>query len=957
MWVGLSGPFPRQLLADVARYRVQEKLQTVPGVGEITLGGYLERNVRIWLDADKLDERGRHRRRRHRARCSASTSSCPAGRLETEGREVNVRVLGEALDLEALRQHRGAASAGGAPVYLEDVALVEDGFEDVRRVARVNGEPAQGLGIRKQRGANAVAVARRRARGDRRDPEDAARGHEARRPLRLDPLHRGVGPRDPARAAARGPAHRARVLAVPRARSRARSTWSSRSRCRCSARSPSSTSSASRSTPSRCSALSLAVGIVVDDAIMVLENIFRHAEMGKDRVRAAREGTREITFAALAATLAVVAIFLPVVFMKGVIGKFFFQFGVTLSVAVLLSLPRGDHPRAGALRAVPRRRRARTAAGSGAAVDRALRRARARLRAGCSRAALRRPALVLVGGAGRVRRRRSACFRALPGEFVPSQDQSRLHGAPADRGGHRASTRPTGSSSSAEAIVADAARGRRASSRVVGGGGGGGRERGHACSSPWCRRSERKLTQARVRGRAAQGAQRHPGPARRSCRTSRSRASPPSAASRSSSRCAAPTGTSSSTQSASVMRRSCEASGLVADVDSDYQLGMPELRIVPDRARAADLGVSVEDVATTHQRARRRRARRQVLSTGGRRIDVRVRLLADQRTRPEDLGAPAACAPPAASWCRSRRWSRHEERPALQAITRRDRERAITIFANVAPGQSQAEALARGRAARRRSCRPATALVLGGAERRVPGVDGRACSSRSSSASSSRTWCSPRSSTRSCTRSRCSRSCRCRWPARWSRCSLAGKTLNIFSMIGLLLLMGIVKKNSIILVDYANQLRDDGPRTRARRCCRPGPVRLRPILMTSIATMMAAVPPALGARAGRRDARADGGRGDRRPDRLDRAQPARGAGVLSHARSGASPAPSVPRAAAGSGRRAGPGRLDRRNSAGYERARAVGWRAVGKSVGRHEDERAPKRIKPTQPRTPHLDAH
>src|SRR4030095_15746769 len=83
--------------------------------------------------------------------------------------------------------------------------------------------------------------------------------------------------------------------------------------------------------------LALAVGIVVDDAIMVLENIYRHSEMGKDRVRAAREGTFEITFAALAATLAVVAIFLPVILMRGVIGKFFLQFGVVLCLAVLLS--------------------------------------------------------------------------------------------------------------------------------------------------------------------------------------------------------------------------------------------------------------------------------------------------------------------------------------------------------------------------------------------------------------------------------------------------------------------------------------------------------------------------------------------------------------------------------------------------------------------------------------------
>src|SRR6185369_17306462 len=79
------------------------------------------------------------------------------------------------------------------------------------------------------------------------------------------------------------------------------------------------------------------VGLVVDDAVMVMENIFRHAEMGKSKEVAASEGTKEITFAALAATLAVIAIFMPVAFMSGVIGKYFLQFGVTLSVAVAIS--------------------------------------------------------------------------------------------------------------------------------------------------------------------------------------------------------------------------------------------------------------------------------------------------------------------------------------------------------------------------------------------------------------------------------------------------------------------------------------------------------------------------------------------------------------------------------------------------------------------------------------------
>src|SRR5262249_21643074 len=83
----------------------------------------------------------------------------PAGRIEAPGREINVRVLGEAFDLDTLRRIV-VREVNGAPVYLGDVSLVEDGFEDVRRLSRINGEPAQGMGVRKQRGANAVAVAR-----------------------------------------------------------------------------------------------------------------------------------------------------------------------------------------------------------------------------------------------------------------------------------------------------------------------------------------------------------------------------------------------------------------------------------------------------------------------------------------------------------------------------------------------------------------------------------------------------------------------------------------------------------------------------------------------------------------------------------------------------------------------------------------------------------------------------
>ena len=85
-------------------------------------------------------------------------------------------------------------------------------------------------------------------------------------------------------------------------------------------------------------ALSLAIGILIDDAIVVRENIVRHVERGEDHFTAARNGTTEIGFAVLATTLSIVAVFVPVAFMGGIVGRFFYQFGITVAFAVLVSL-------------------------------------------------------------------------------------------------------------------------------------------------------------------------------------------------------------------------------------------------------------------------------------------------------------------------------------------------------------------------------------------------------------------------------------------------------------------------------------------------------------------------------------------------------------------------------------------------------------------------------------------
>jgi multidrug efflux pump subunit AcrB len=283
------------------------------------------------------------------------------------------------------------------------------------------------------------------------------------------------------------------------------------------------------------------------------------------------------------------------------------------------------------------------------------------------------------------------------------------------------------------------------------------------------------------------------------------------------------------------------ARGVVTDLDTDYRVGMPELRVSPDRAVCSDIGVSVDEVATTIN-ALVGGIRVGKYSTGGRRLDVRLKLMAGQRTRPEDISRLRVRARngelvPLSSLVIL------DEQAALQAITRRDRERAISIYANVAPGHSQAEAL-RVVEELGRTLPVGYRIVLGGSSlafrdsmssllfAMVLGI----LISYMILASQFNSFKDPVTIITILPLSIAGAA---------FALLIAGQSLNIFSMIGLLLLMGIVKKNSIILVDYANAFRNRGFNARVSME-KAGPIRLRPILMTATATMMAAIPPALG---------------------------------------------------------------------------------------------------------------
>ncbi|MBO9668473.1 MAG: efflux RND transporter permease subunit, partial [Bdellovibrio sp.] len=289
-----------------------------------------------------------------------------------------------------------------------------------------------------------------------------------------------------------------------------------------------------------------------------------------------------------------------------------------------------------------------------------------------------------------------------------------------------------------------------------------------------------------------------------------------------------------------------KASGMMVDVDSDYLAGMPEIQVTPKRDEAAKRGVSAADIGTTVQ-AMIGGVKNGQYTKNGHRYDIYVQL--QKRPDPREEFRDLRIGNDVANLIPINQVAEIKEQKSLQQVTRVNRQRAITLYANLTPGASQEKALqfifdksktlpegyfiSQSGAAKtfRESFESLIfALILG------------VIVAYMVLASQFNSFLDPVTILMALPFS---------FSGAFFALILTGQTINMYSMIGILLLMGIVKKNSILLIDFTNAVRDRNESATADFALKEaGPVRLRPIIMTSVATITAAIPSALSRGAG-----------------------------------------------------------------------------------------------------------
>ncbi|MCC6784169.1 MAG: efflux RND transporter permease subunit [Planctomycetes bacterium] len=864
--VAVAGPRSIRELTELADKRVVPFLERAAGVGEVRMVGGVERAVDVAVDAQRLAAYGltiqsvRDALRRQNV-------DVPGGLLTEPGRERTLRTMGRYLEPRAFAE-LVIETRGSVPIRIRDIGEVSDGTKEARSLARLDGEPTVILEIRRQSSANTVAVieackaALERTRGGL-PPDvrldvilDQSRYIEAA--LHEIDLHLVLGSILASLV----------VLAFMR-------SW--RSTLIAAIAIPTSVVStfgvmwAFDFTLNGVTmlALVLMVGIVIDDAIVVLENIFRFVEeKGMPPMQAAKEATAEIALAVLATTLSLVVIFVPVSFMSSISGRFLFQFGITAASAVLVSLLVSF-----TLTPMMSARLLRVGEASGTARSR--RGVYAILERGylaLLRVAMRHRFAVLVVGV-LVVASSVPLYGLVRQDYIPSG---------ADQGEFDVQLRgPEGASLAAiEAALVEVEEEIRSVEGVttVLTQAGGSFLAGVSRGSFYVRlkpHEERVFSLPRlVRGLLAFD----PGAA---FRGNRSQTEIMSEVRRRLRKFPELKGGPRNLRSFNIgggnydidfvvlgpdlerlveygdrLAKAATDAGGIVDLDTTLNFDAPELRVAIDRERAADLGVATEDIATALR----------VMVGGDPRVsrfrdpgadeeyDVQLRLASDDRDDPRALGAllvPRRDGPPV----RLDNLVRIDDAVVASRIDRLDRARQNSLRGAVGPGYALADRIAVLReAAAALEMPPGYTTRVSGRARELERTFGEFVVAFALSlvfmymilASQFESFVHPLTILASLPLS---------LPFALLSLWATGDSLNLYSALGILVLFGVVKKNSILQVDHVNQLRLAGhPRDEA--ILRGNRDRLRPILMTTLALVAGMLPLALGTGPGAEERRA-----------------------------------------------------------------------------------------------------
>ena len=810
----LEGPVGAKRLSDLGRTLVRPAFQAIPGVSTASVWGTRDRQVRVWLDPQALWE---HNLTAQEVRAALQREHVPAagGSIEDHSGVLTLDVTGnvqQVQDLAALPLK--STQPGQPPITLASVGVVEDGFVDDFVKIRFNGVPAAVVAVNKQRGANAVAVATEVRRVTAHLNESLPSGVHVR--LSFDMSAR-------TREAAHDLAFEL-LLAIA----------ITGLCCRLFLGNWQSTLNVFLAIPmsllGACAVLSLcdftlnvytmlgltiAVGIVVDDAIMVLESIDREHRAGGDAIAAAVRGTRRIAFAALAATVGVVCIFAPVMFMQGATGKNFLELGVTLSVAVVLSYVEAvtlAPARCAQLLArtaphvpSPNGPMARFETAFGAWLVRCMRRPARTL--GIS---------LLLCAAG------WSAFAAVPSAGQGEEDDGMVQlmlDAPVDFGPAQSVRAATEFEAMLRALPAVD------STVFLYGNMGANRILGFVMLKPAHARSmSTRQMYAQIYGALPKYPQLQAheygggalswtlrGPARHLLQTQ-----------------------------AQHMQAALRAHPQFANVTTDKATGPPRLVLQPNRQAMADAQVPVEEVATAVN----------MLYAGtdagwfdldGQHADIRMRLLASARAHVDGLQDITVRAPGARLLPLAGLVDQHTEVTPL-SLMRRDRQRALDMSAQLAPGADPDAARAAVRDWAASHLPSDVQLAWEGGSRRQDEGNQQLVLAMGLGVIFAYLVLAAQLNSLSLpvlVLSAIPMAAAGAGVALWAR----GLPLGEITQIGLLLLFGLVKKNAIMLVDCAVVLRNQGM-SHFDSAAQAARTRLRPILMTTCATAVAVLPAA-----------------------------------------------------------------------------------------------------------------